>query len=244
MKLKVINSNSKANGYVLTNGEEALVLEAGCKLKDVKKAIDFNVSSIEGLLVTHSHYDHSRFIVEFLSQGIDCLALQDVYSHQRLSGEYCKVAEPKKGYMFGRFKVMPFEVPHDVPTIGYMIEHPDMGRMVFITDTYMVEYTFEGINHLLMEINYADDIMEANYKAGLVSRFVKDRLMHSHMELENAKDMLKANDLKYVNNIILCHLSDNNSNEKRFIDEVASLTGKTVYAAKPGLEIDLSKNPF
>lgn len=31
-KLKVLSSSSKANGYVLTNGEDSLFIEAGKKL--------------------------------------------------------------------------------------------------------------------------------------------------------------------------------------------------------------------
>jgi hypothetical protein len=48
MELIVLNSNSLANGYILTNGNEALVIETGCKLMEVKKALDFNISIIAG----------------------------------------------------------------------------------------------------------------------------------------------------------------------------------------------------
>ncbi len=239
MKLKVLSSNSKANGYVLTNGEETLVLEAGVNLKTVKRAIGYNVASIAGLIVTHSHLDHSRCLCEYPSQGITCLAPQDVFSRHNISGVYCKAAGHLKGYSFGRFKIMAFDVPHDVPTMGYIIEHPDMGKMMFVTDTYQVDYTFKGLTHLLLEVNFADDILNNNFQYGYVSRFMKDRLYGSHMELSVAIELLKTNDIKDVKTITLCHLSSKNSDSDRFIEEIAAATGKTVYVASQGVEVDL-----
>lgn len=57
MMLRVINSGSNANGYALVGDKETLLLEAGCKPKDMKEAVDFNVSSIVGCIVSHTHLD-------------------------------------------------------------------------------------------------------------------------------------------------------------------------------------------
>ncbi len=56
--------------------------------------------------------------------------------------------------------------------------------------------------------------------------------------------MLKANDLRQVNNIVLIHLSDSNSDEKQFVKEITELTYKNVCAAVNGMEIDFKKTPF
>jgi ribonuclease BN (tRNA processing enzyme) len=55
---------------------------------------------------------------------------------------------------------------------------------------------------------------------------------------------LKRNDLSQVNNIILIHLSDGSSNEARFIREVTEQTGKRVFAADKGIEVELSNMPY
>jgi len=55
MVLSVINSNSKGNGYILENDNEALLIECGCRLLDVKKALDFNISKVVGCLISHEH---------------------------------------------------------------------------------------------------------------------------------------------------------------------------------------------
>ena len=59
MKLKVLGSNSLGNCYILENKDEALILEAGIKLVNVKKALNYNISKIVGCLVSHEHNDHA-----------------------------------------------------------------------------------------------------------------------------------------------------------------------------------------
>ena len=47
-----------------------------------------------------------------------------------------------------------------------------------------------------------------------------------------------------MDNIVLIHLSDGNSDEERFVREVKEITGKPVYAANAGMVLDLSKQPY
>ena len=55
MQLKIISSSSSGNSYLLTNGKETLVVEAGMPFKKVKEALNFDISSIEGCISTHQH---------------------------------------------------------------------------------------------------------------------------------------------------------------------------------------------
>lgn len=93
---------------------------------------------------------------------------------------------------------------------------------------------------IIIKANYADDILEDNILKGLEHPSKRERLLTSHMELETTKAVLMAQDLSRVQNIILAHLSDLNTDEARFVDDIKALTGKHVYAAKAGLSIDLN----
>lgn len=148
------------------------------------------------------------------------------------------------GYRLGEFKILPFDVHHDVPCIGFVIEHPEMGKLLFATDTMMLEYRFSGLNHILIEANYSDEIIEQNIESGVVRGVMRDRLMTTHLSLENAIGMLKANDLTNVNEIILIHLSNNNSDVGEFRRRVMSATGKPVYVAEKGLEVEVNKDVY
>lgn len=55
MLLKCVSSSSKGNSYVLESDNEILLLEAGIKLLEVKKAIGFQVSKVVGCIVSHEH---------------------------------------------------------------------------------------------------------------------------------------------------------------------------------------------
>ena len=55
MRLIVINSNSSGNAYALDSGSEILLLEAGCKMADVKRHINYRLNDVVGVCVSHSH---------------------------------------------------------------------------------------------------------------------------------------------------------------------------------------------
>ena len=73
---------------------------------------------------------------------------------------------------------------------------------------------------------------------------LKARTLESHMSLEHLKEMLTANDLTAVNNIVLIHMSGRNSQQDAFVREIAEHTGKHTMAATKGLTIELNKTPF
>ena len=55
MLLKILGSSSSANGYILENNSECLILEAGVKLSRVKYILNFNISKVAGVCVSHEH---------------------------------------------------------------------------------------------------------------------------------------------------------------------------------------------
>ena len=245
MRLNVLGSDSNGNCYVLQNDKEALIIEAGVRFSEVKKALKWQLSKVVGAVITHEHNDHAKYVRDFVSNGITVLALPSVFKAKGIDSlSFRKEIEPMHGYIVGGFKVFAIPVCHDVPCVGFIIEHEDMGRMLFVTDTMMLEYRVPGLNHILLEANYAEGILDAKIEAGSVPLSMKPRLIHSHMEIETTKGILRANDLSGVNEIVLIHLSNGNSDERRFVREVQETSGKPVYAAVAGLELNLSINPY
>lgn len=110
--------------------------------------------------------------------------------------------------------------------------------MLFATDTYYLRYTFKGINHWLLECNYDESILQRNIKSGEVHPKVAERVRKSHMSLAQCISTLENNDLSQTKEIILIHLSLQNSQRQMFINEVSKATGKFVIAAKKGLQIE------
>ena len=254
MILRVLGSNSKGNCYLLIADNEVLIIEAGVRLIEVKKALLFKTHNIVGCLISHVHGDHAGNIKEYADAGITILTSESVRDNKVLSlyDNRVRVVEAEKGYKLGQysmvrsdgFKVIPFPVHHDVPTFGFLIYHQECGNIMFITDTYMCEYNFPHLNHVIIECNYADDILEDNIINRGLNPLMRPRLLYSHMELESCKNILRRLDLSNVVNIVLVHLSDGNSNEKRFVSEIAGEFFKITTAANKEVDIDFSLNPY
>jgi phosphoribosyl 1,2-cyclic phosphodiesterase len=244
MELKVLGSSSKGNCYLLTSSTgETLIIEAGVKIQQVKQALDWKMSGIVGCIVTHRHNDHAGYIEDYMACGIRCLALQDVFEAHKDNkfSHFGKLIVPMRGYIVGGFRIYVLPVCHDVPCVGFIIDHPEMGKLLFLTDTMMFEYAFpKGIKHVMIEANYSDDILEENILSGAVLPSMRARLLHSHMELRTTIDTLCDNDLSGVLNVILLHLSAQNSNPQRFQREVADACHCITHVAKPKFTLWLS----
>jgi phosphoribosyl 1,2-cyclic phosphodiesterase len=88
------------------------------------------------------------------------------------------------------------------------------------------------------------DILEENTQNGRVSATQRNRTLQSHMSYETCLETLSANDLSKVNNIVLIHLSNDNSNENDFCAGIQKATGKTTIAAMQGMILEFNKTPF
>lgn len=245
MKLKVIGSNSKGNSYLLENETEALLIECGVGFPSVKKAINFNISKIVGCIVTHEHKDHCISMNEVMKAGVDVYASKGTFEALSVSGHRAKAVKCETPFLVGGFKIMPFDAKHDAAEpFGYLINHKETGNILFLTDSYYCPYTFPYLNNLIIESNFSQAIIDSKMEKGSLPKFLRDRILKSHMSLETCKEFLKSNNLTKVNNIVLIHLSDSNGNEQQFVREVKELTGKNVTAAKEGVEINFNIKPF
>jgi phosphoribosyl 1,2-cyclic phosphodiesterase len=240
MKLTVLGSSSAGNCYVLQNESEALIIEAGVTLAKVKQALDFNISKVAGCLISHLHGDHSAKAKDF-EQCFPVYANKSVIEAKGLTKTTEIVSE--KAYMVGNFKVLPFTAAHDVPCLGFLIRHESIGNLMFLTDSFLCEYTFKNLNHILIECNYSDECLNESVKNGL-HYSVRDRVLTSHMELQTTKNVLLNQNLSEVHNIVLLHLSSQNSNPEQFFEVIAKATGKPTCIARTGMTLELSKSVY
>lgn len=245
MKLKVLGSSSKGNCYLLQGEKETLIIECGVKWNHVKKALDFNIGSVCGCIITHEHKDHCKYALDVINAGVDIFLTEGTNEALNLTGHRVNCIKPMHPFKVGGFRVFPFDTKHDCnEPVGFLIQHPEMGIMLFATDTYYIEYKFEDLNHILIECNYSLDILNDNIEKGIIHPRFKERVLQSHFELENVKGFFMANDISKVKNIVLLHLSNDNSHSSRFREEIAATTKKDVYIAERDLMIDVSLYPF
>ncbi len=160
MTLQVIGSSSEGNAYVIQNVGEALLLEAGISFKKVLPALDYDVSKVQGVLVTHEHGDHAGHLGEVLGYGLPVFASKGtIAGAQKFNRtDYQPVAlegSRESGYQrlqIGGFTVIPFPTEHDAnEPVGFYIWHEETGGILFATDTFYVKNRFAGLSNILIE---------------------------------------------------------------------------------------------
>ena len=249
MKLHVLGSSSSGNCYLFQSEKtgEVLAVEAGVKFNKVKKALDFNLNSIVGRIVSHEHGDHAKCVGDFINACIPCYMSQGTKHALGFSSSYwAKGLLPFEQVVINGFRVIPFPIQHDAAEpYGYLIRHEECGTVLFATDTYFLKYKFPGLNNVMLECNYSKEILDANFTAGHIDKKRYERTIKSHMSYDNCLLTLQANDLSQVCKIVLLHLSDNNSNVSKFVDGIGSLYPEIeVTAATPGLSLTLNSHPY
>jgi phosphoribosyl 1,2-cyclic phosphodiesterase len=233
MNVQILASGSSGNCYKVSDGQTSLLLECGIPFREIQKKLNFKLYEIDGCLVSHEHGDHSKAIMELLKSGIDVYMSKGTaapFQHDFFKTIQIKAREQ---FQVGTFDILPFDTQHDAAEpLGFILySRVTKEKLLFATDTYYIKYRFEGLNYIMVECNYAIDILRANSEAGRLTLALKNRLLQSHFELSNVKKFLEVNDLSRVKGIYLLHLSDGNSDEERFRREIQELTGKPVIIA-------------
>lgn len=243
MQLKVLSSNSSGNCYLLEAQDATLILECGVRFSEIKKALDFDLTKVAGCLVSHSHKDHSKSMADVAKTGIWVYANQHTRETIEDGLTRIKVQEllPLEVYNIGPFTVRPFEAKHDVPTLGFLIHHREMGTALFLTDSYYTPYRFPGVDHMIIEANYCEDIIQQKAECGTLHHGLRDRVFTSHLSIQSCLKLLRANDTRNVKNIVLIHLSESNSDAQSFKQQVQDITGKTTTIARPGVTVQLNQ---
>ena len=171
--------------------------------------------------------DHSEYVGQFQKAGFK------VYG----TGDGNTRIEPLKAVKFGGFTVTPFEVPHDtdLTCYGYLIQHKEIGKLLFLTDLMYCPYSFkkQQIEHLVVECNYIDDYVNkeaVNFK----------HTLQGHCSLSTCLGIVEDNKSDKLRNVILAHLSTKNCDGNIAMNEVKKLVYAPIFVAKKGLEVELS----
>jgi phosphoribosyl 1,2-cyclic phosphodiesterase len=226
MDIKIIASGSSGNCYRVSDGVTSVLLDCGIPFKQIQKALNFELSSIDGVLVTHCHQDHVKSARELARIGIDVYTSKGTLTACTLDGGRFKAIESMDTFNVGTFTVMVFDVEHDVPEpLGFLLKSNVTGeKLLYFTDTYYLKYTFKGLNYIMGECNYSIKTLNEDLNPTL-----RDRILESHMSLEHFVGFLQANDLSELKEIYLLHLSNDNSDEDLFKKTVQKITGIEVY---------------
>lgn len=224
MRFMSFSSGSCGNCYYIESDGRSVLVDAGVSLRKVKKTLeDYGIGfdTLDGILITHDHFDHIRHLGSFckrLQKPVYATEMQHkALARHSLTVPYihsCRrelsLGEETK---VGVFTVMPFEVPHDAAqTVGYVIDAGNR-RLVIMTDVGRM--TDEAVDFLqtadtvVVESNYdMDMLMGGPYTYDLKMRIVRG---HGHLSNDECASAVRRFWHAGLKNIFLCHLSENNN---------------------------------
>ena len=233
IEIKSLASGSSGNCYWISDGSSPLLLEAGISFREIQKGIDFKAAELEGCLISHEHGDHAKAVAKLTRAGVDCYMSPGTAEAIGIHNHRITPVPAGAKIDLGSWVVRTFQVEHDAEgPLGFFLANQSGGRLLYISDSFYSRYTFRELTHIMIECNYAKDILDENVKYGRVSPARKKRVLQSHFSLKNVKEFLRANDLSQLQEIHLLHLSNDNSDAERFKKEIQALAGAPVYIAE------------
>ena len=187
---------------------------------------------------SHPPLDHSKSLNDFKSTGIPVFAPYEKFEPHF----YTKI--------YGEFEVKDFPLTttdnrwthtnadgSECPCYGFLITHPEMGRMLYVTDTNLIKWKFKGINHILLGTNYDKDLVNVDNQSKA------NHVFRGHLSIDTACEFVKSNNSNDLKNVIMCHLSSENSDSDSFIEKMKKVAkNANVDVAVAGKSWDL-KNP-
>lgn len=244
MKLKSLKSGSKGNASLVYTNSTKILVDCGISGKAVKDAmarIDLSPEEIDGIVVTHEHYDHIKGIgVMMRRYDIPVYANSATWAAimqndlGKLNDKNIKIFEGTEPFTIGDISINPFKIPHDAAfPVGYAFDDGKTRAAVATDMGMLTEEVFRsigGCNDVLIESNHDINMLEV----GPYPYPLKQRIRGSYGHLSN-DDAAKAAELLVrmgAENIILGHLSEENNYPKLAYETVkAGLSGA-------GIEVD------
>lgn len=255
MFMRIISTGSQSgNCYALiSDSGQILLLDFGCDSRKILRAIDYQISGVAGALLTHVHADHAKSYKWLLQNGIQILTNDETADDfEVITGEKMKGIPEKIPVCIGEFKIIPFYLPHTTrdketgkiipcPNFGFLIEHEEMGKLIYATDFEYLPFRFtsQNVQHWLIECNHMDNMVDcgsAKY----------EHVLRGHSSLSTVKKIIEVNKTPDMRNVILCHLSQDNADPEIMQEEIQEVSGQfvNVFVAEKGMEIPLGRYPF
>jgi len=215
-------SSSSGNAYLVSDGQTHILIECGLSHKKLQQACGFKLTSLDAVLISHEHKDHSQCVDKILSSGIPVYLSQGTARALELPEKLLDLAtEMVAGEQFtvGTMVIKPFSTFHDAQEpMGFVMQSTvDWDVFAFATDTVNLPYNFPGVNILAVEANFQQDILDRSER---MPEKTKKRVSKTHMEIDKLCECLRRMDLRSCRELWLLHLSSAMSHEGQFVYKV------------------------
>lgn len=219
MRVTVLGSGSAGNAILVESGGTRLLVDAGFSGVDVERrlaSVEVHPESIDALLITHDHTDHTHGMGVLARRWGTPLYLTEPtrLACQRLlrGDEEIRTYTSQDTLRIGGLEIAPFLTVHDaVDPVAVTITEVESGdKLGVATDlgrpTATVRAALQHCHVLILESNY-DDLM---LRESIYPWSVKARIASSHGHLSNRAAAELATELTHpeLACVVLAHLSE------------------------------------
>lgn len=208
----IISSGSKGNATVL---DDRILVDCGVPFR---KLLPY-VSGLRIVLLTHIHTDHfnvstiRRLATDRPTLRFGCCEwLVEPIVRAGVKKHQIDVYELDKTYDYGRIRIMPIFLPHNVPNCGYKLRFQSGEKAIYCTDC--------GNLNGISAYHYDLYMIEANHDADEIAAKIREKesngeyayekqSQHNHLSRQKCDDFIYRNarpDSLYV--YMHCHEDD------------------------------------
>jgi len=231
-----LGSGSKGNATLLSSGDSRALIDCGFSLRQTEKRLSLigvAPDSIDAILVTHHHRDHSNSALK-ASRAWDAKLHCNLETAMRLGWhplEDCRTfGNLERVECATGLSLITVPVPHDdAENVAVIGSDGNGGRVAIVTDlgesTAELAKHLRGCNHISIEANYDHSkLIQGPYPDSLKRR-ISGR--GGHLSNSQTAELLGNVCHPELDSIVLCHLSENNNAPHLAESEVLMAIGDT-----------------
>ena len=217
MKVIVLSSGSKGNTTYIETKKAKILIDAGNTCKYIiGKLEEYNInpSSIDAILVTHTHSDHIKGMPTLLKKINPCVYITEpMHQYMEYLENYYIIKEEK--LTIKDIMVEVIKTSHDTEdSLGYIINN-DNKSIVYITDTgYINKKYFDLLKNkdiYIMESNHDIEMLNnSSYPFATRQRILSDKGHLSNYDSAKYLSKFIGDKTQYI---LLAHLSEENNTQ-------------------------------
>lgn len=246
MKFQVIASGSKGNLTLVTASNTNILIDAGISIKEINSRIDFDLTKIDAIFITHEHIDHVKY-VESIARNANAIIYVNEASFNKMKLKYfkklddlkIKFIKPNEQVVVKDIKVLSINLQHDVECCYGYIMVENNHSLAYCTDTGFIPLLYiellKRVDSIIIESNHdVEMLLHSNRPWILKNRILS---VKGHMSNKICGEVLnKIIEGGVLKNVVLAHLSEECNTEELAIDTVLENIESTllpqIYVAK------------
>ncbi len=217
MKFIQHHSSSSGNLYEVTaaNGHR-LLFDPGVTWARLQKALSYDLTKIDGCLLSHEHMDHAVAALDVMKAGINVYSSYGTLEALGLTEQRRAIflEEPGTFKLSDSFSVCSFRINHDAADpFGYIVKEVGAEEFLFFApDSSHIRQSFDiKFNIIAIECSYDLEYLKGRVDSRDINEVLAKRLLITHAEKQTTIKYLREYcDLSHCREVHLLHCSSDN----------------------------------